>query len=232
MLACGNEPAWSGEDWQIERSETAVVLPPEVVALIVDNPDGDIRLRRGETGHLGVRAVHQHPGPPAGAGWTGRTRGQVFRLNTHPASANDPRARVDIVITAPPDLRLTLRSVRGDIEVRRHAGPIKARTQGGDIAIQATGSVDASTHTGSIQAGLLGPAPANGARFRSRHGPIDLVVAAESSWWIDLRGCPIQGVADSARNTACVRLRQGEPGAPGLRARTGGALTLVRAPQH
>lgn len=160
LAACG--PGWAYRaEGRFER-DLSVDTP---VRLTVENPNGAVRVRRGEpgrvrvVGHVIIRAFS-------------RTRAQTWlqRIVTDPpiVQADDDiriewpawahrswgvfggpwGIRVDYTVDVPPttDVRITTGS--GDVEVRDVDGPVRVRTGSGDVQVQTVRS-DVEVRTGS-----------------------------------------------------------------------------------
>jgi hypothetical protein len=176
--ARADAPPHSGDG--IERSDYAAQLPVGV-AVFIDNPYGDVRVRFGGFAHtIDAHAVLQQP--KAGA-----------RIAIEPASSADrysivPRLppgatlaesqRLDLSVLVPEGHALKVRTGAGDIEVRGVHGDVDLGSESGNISLRGiTGSVRAETGAGRIEASL-GKAPMKSAqRLATRTG--DIIVGVD-----------------------------------------------------
>lgn len=88
-------------------------------------------------------------------------------------NVRDSDADVDFVVHVPAGVKLSARSVSGDVEVRGLRGPVEAASVSGDVHVSSASEVRANSVSGNVYA-ALGRIPANGLSFHSVSGDVTL----------------------------------------------------------
>lgn len=95
--------------------------------------------------------------------------GDDVRMNTR-----DNDVRVDFEIRVPSDVRFTGRTVNGEVEARGLGADARVSSVNGDVEVATSGFAEARTVNGSIRASAGAPVFAEGARFSTVNGSIEL----------------------------------------------------------
>jgi DUF4097 and DUF4098 domain-containing protein YvlB len=88
-------------------------------------------------------------------------------------NVRDEDADVEFVVRVPAGVKLSARSVSGDVEARDLRGPVDARSVSGDVHVTSAGEVRAASVSGDVFASL-GRIPSRGLEFRSVSGDVTL----------------------------------------------------------
>jgi hypothetical protein len=138
---------------EITRERVAIALEPTTRVLSIDNPHGEIRVRVGAPGEVGIVAVLQRIGVDGVAPTIGHaTKGDAVSVEVqHPLGAppvdlasgraDHARGRADLAVFVPPGIALDLQTLDGRIQVRRAGGDVSARSIGGIVDVSAAGAL-------------------------------------------------------------------------------------------
>ena len=136
------------------------------------NALGDIHLKQGSAGFLGIDAIGQCR--TAEPGFSADRNGQTLTVVTAGADCD----RVDVVLFAPPGMRLEVASEDGRITGKALRNAIEARSTTGDIALSAAGPVAASTDSGVLRINPMAAKWAEPLRLVSDSGRMVVAVPA------------------------------------------------------
>ena len=92
-------------------------------------------------------------------------------------NVRDEDADVEFVVRVPAGVKLSARSVSGDVEARALRGPVDARSVSGDVHVTTAGEVRAASVSGDVFASM-GRIPSRGLEFRSVSGNVTLELPA------------------------------------------------------
>jgi len=107
---------------------------------------------------------------------------------------DDDDAEMEFVVRVPAGVKLSARSVSGDVEARGLRGPVDARSVSGDVHVASAGEVSASSVSGDVFASM-GRIPTRGVSFRSVSGDVTLELPAGTD--ADFSARTISGEIDS-----------------------------------
>ena len=184
LCAQANETELAPDGSAIDRVNWKEVLDAGTPVEII-NPYGDVRLRfGGYRRELELQAIAQRPkGIEARFALALERSEGVARVSVQRADGAEPAPgqRADLVFFVAEGFPVSVRTTRGQIEVRGLRGDLSARSESGDIAVRGvTGLLDLESQSGSIEAAPQ-PAPAGSEqRIATRTGPITLGLAAEA----------------------------------------------------
>ncbi len=162
--ARGQTAALDIDAMQVETRRLAIPVGAQIAALHLINPHGELRLRIGEPGELGIVATVQRFGS---AGATPeivqQIKGDQLAVSVvypfgpppvDPASgrADHTRGRADLAVFVPPNLALELETTDGRIQVRRAKGDVSARSVSGIVDVSAAGTLNLSSGSGRVVA--------------------------------------------------------------------------------
>lgn len=148
----------------VETVRRAIPVEPGIATLRIDNPHGELRLRVGQPGEVGIVATIQRFGAdgPAPEFRHARKGDELGIEVTYPfppppvdpatGRADHTRGRADLAVFVPPDVALDLSTTDGRIQVRRARGDVTARSTSGIVDVSAGGALRLSTGTGRIVA--------------------------------------------------------------------------------
>ena len=184
-LAAGDSSAPSSEaiaDYKVVRLDLTETLA-DGMAVSIDNPYGDVRLRFGGYEHeLEIHAVAQEPDSAKPIDLQPLVENNRYQISPRlPAGTLLAEGqRLDLVVFVPLGHSLSVRTERGAIESRSIRADIDLQSTAGNIAVRGTrGLVQARTGAGSIEASL-GPAPAGSQQLlATTTGNIILAVTEE-----------------------------------------------------
>lgn len=138
------------------------------------NPLGDVHIRQGSEGFVGVDLVGQcADAEPA----VQATEADVGRLSL--VVAGEGCLRVDVSLFVGPGVQLTVESDAGHIVAKRLRNPIEAHSQSGDISLTAAGVLSATTGSGALRISPMARKWREPMIFRSETGAIVLGIPPE-----------------------------------------------------
>jgi hypothetical protein len=138
---------------EITRQRLAIPVDATVRVLSIANPHGEIRVRMGAPGEIGIVAAVQRIGVDGvaptiahaakGDGISVEVQHPLGPPPVDPASglADHGRGRIDLAVFVPPGLALDLQTLDGRIQVRRAGGDVSARSIGGIVDVSAAGAL-------------------------------------------------------------------------------------------
>jgi hypothetical protein len=109
-------------------------------------------------------------------------------------NVDEDDAEVEFVVRVPAGVKLSARSVSGDVEARGLRGPVDARSVSGDVNVTSSGEVSAASVSGDVFA-AMGRIPTRGVEFRSVSGNVTLELPAGTD--ADFSARTISGEIDS-----------------------------------
>lgn len=185
-------------DFAIETLRRAIAVEPGVAVLRIDNPHGELRLRIGQPGEVGIVATVQRFGAAGPAPEFAQARkGDELRIEVRypfapppvdPATgrADHTRGRADLAVFVPPDVALDLSSTDGRIQVRRAKRDVVARSDSGIIDVSSAGALRIATGSGRVVARLESDAWAGESRIESGSGAILLALPPAGDIALDI----------------------------------------------
>jgi len=172
----------------IEMLRHAIPVDAGTTTVALHNPHGELRVRIGQPGEVGIVATVQRFGTPGPlpAFETSR-KGARLRIDVRYPFAPPPvdaatgradhtRGRADLVVFVPPDVALELSTTDGRLQVRRAKRDVDARSDSGIIDVSTRGALRLSTRSGRVVARQEGGAGAGESRIETVDGPILLAV--------------------------------------------------------
>lgn len=165
----------------MQRIDLHHALADGTADVVVDNPWGDVYVRRNPKREVYVHAVAQQLGEPAARAdvrLDGRADNARLRVRFAGAGADCRReragggryGRVDLSVFVPVDVRLRVRSAcDGRVDVAHVIGDLDVRTDAGEIRASASGNARIRSEAGNIQA-FLQAESARPSEVRSRGG--------------------------------------------------------------
>lgn len=162
IAACASAPAPSpvapAADYatptvEITRQRIAIPVNAAARSISIANPHGEIRVRMGAPGEVGIVAAVQRIGVDGVAPTIAHAaKGDSISVEVQhplgpppvdPASgrADHARGRADLAVFVPPGLALDLQTLDGRIQVRRAGGDVSARSIGGIVDVSAAGAL-------------------------------------------------------------------------------------------
>lgn len=139
-------------------------------SLIIENPNGRVTVTGGSQGGVGYEAIQYRRGkttsgspvlkPRAGVGVDLWGSGNSLHLRVRGPKKFWRDTRVDLTITAPADLDITVGSASGPVQVKDMTGRVNVTTASGDISVTGASRAEVKTASGSIQ-------------LRDIRGPVD-----------------------------------------------------------
>lgn len=172
----------------IETLRRAIPVEDGVAVLRIDNPHGELRLRMGEPGEVGIVATVQRFGADGPLpSFEHARKGDVLGIEVRypfapppvdPVSgrADHTRGRADLAVFVPPDVALELSTTDGRIQVRRAKRDIAARSTSGIIDVSSAGALRIATGSGRVVARLESDAWAGESRIETGSGAILLAL--------------------------------------------------------
>jgi hypothetical protein len=148
----------------IESLRRAIPVAADVRTLRIDNPHGELRVRIGRPGEVGIVATVQRfgadgPLPDFAHARKGERLGIVVRYPFAPppvdpatGRADHARGRADLAVFVPPDVALDLSTRDSRIQVRRALRDVAARSEAGIIDVSTRGALRLSTRGGRVVA--------------------------------------------------------------------------------
>lgn len=174
--------------YAIETMRSAFPIDTGITTVALHNPHGELRVRIGQPGEVGIVATVQRFGTPGPlpAFETSR-KGARLRIDVRypfapppvdPATgrADHTRGRADLAVFVPPDVALELSTTDGRLQVRRAKRDVDARSDSGIIDVSTRGALRLSTRSGRVVARQEGGAGAGESRIETVDGPILLAV--------------------------------------------------------
>lgn len=150
----------------MQRVDLHHALAPGTAEIEIDNPWGDIYVRRNNQRAVDVHAVVQQlgdPAAPADVRLDGDDRSAKLRVRFAGAGSDCRRrhadgvryGRADVTVFVPADVRLQITSdCDGRINTDHVVGDLKARTDAGNISTSASGRARIRSDSGMIRAFL------------------------------------------------------------------------------
>jgi hypothetical protein len=172
----------------IEMLRRAIPVAAGTTTVALHNPHGELRVRIGQPGEVGIVATTQRFGA-AGPAPTFESSRKGDRLTIHvrypfapppvdPATgrADHTRGRADLAVFVPPDVALELSTTDGRVQVRRAQRDVDARSVSGILDVSTRGALRLSTRSGRVVARQEGGAGPGDSRIETVDGPILLAV--------------------------------------------------------
>ena len=162
LCACSGRPTTrldADAHVNIVRTDAQIDVAPLTQMIVVENPFGDIHLRRGRAEKLAYHGVAQQiHGTLAPAEVRIVHTGNVVRVLVEIAHVeladgeawNPRRARMDLALAVPPGVEVHLRTSFGMINAMGVRNNLVATSVGGAILLNAGGGMRAQSATGSI----------------------------------------------------------------------------------
>lgn len=175
-------------DFAIETLRRTMAVEPAVAVLRIDNPHGELRVRIGQPGEVGIVATVQRFGAagPLPAFETSRKRDRLAIDVRYPFApppvdpatgrADHTRGRADLAVFVPPDVALELSTTDGRIQVRRARRDVDARSDSGIIDASTAGALRVATRSGRVVARQESGVWSGDSRVETEDGPILLAV--------------------------------------------------------
>ncbi len=171
---------------QIAESSEQVFIVETAPLLTVDSFAGDITVRSGPSGQLGVRVTKR----AMGSSGLDRINVDVIKRDnhvevraTHSGGLADSTS-VDVEVTVPDDAQLQLHTNAGTVRVTEVQGEIAARTGAGNVQVNgAAGPVDLDTGAGDVD---YAGEPIDRCTFRTGAGNITLRLPEDTSAQVQL----------------------------------------------
>ncbi len=169
--------------FEILRERHDLPVTAELISLHVDNPHGNIYLRKSGEPYVGVFTTEQRLGDapraadisilndPASVTVT------ISYPNDHPGDAHlmddkKPAGRVDLVIFVPPGVDTHLATTHGDISVKRLDNNIIASSLSGQISVTARGTLTLISQQGDIYGSAMNADWGGESKVRTSSGNI------------------------------------------------------------
>lgn len=179
----------------IERSESRYMAEVPWQAVRIINPHGDLRIRRGVAGRVGLSIAAQRFAPEwrtarierdeAGGNLTLTVR---YDAPAPGATARFGRiGRVDLVAFVPEDLLLVAETDDGALLIRHRAGPLQARSRSGRIHASSGSALTIENDSGPTLARLAGPGPLQASTLSSGKGSIDLLLPRRAAYALEVQ---------------------------------------------
>jgi hypothetical protein len=194
--------ATASAEFAVETLRRAIAVEAGVASLYIDNPHGELRLRLGQPGEVGIVATVQVFGAEGPRPEFAQLRkGDALHIAVRypfapppvdPATgrADHTRGRADLAVFVPPDVALDLSTTDGRIQVRRARRDVVARSDSGIVDVSSAGALRIATGSGRVVARLESDAWAGRSTIETDSGPILLAlpVAGDVALTIEAAG--------------------------------------------
>ncbi len=165
-------------EWRMDRLHDQRAVAG-ITTVMLNNPWGDVRLRRSENGLLEIHAVAQSRDAGTPRLKAQVTEGRLRWIIQWQDERDEPAAdrRVDVVLWLPPGPALELWLETGRLWMKKPLdNHLKIRSQGSDLELKARGDVDAwSAHGDVVLYSLLDGARPTRQKLASSSGTVKLV---------------------------------------------------------
>jgi hypothetical protein len=180
--------------FHVERSERDFRAKEPLREVRLINPHGDLRIRRGIAGAVGLSVVVQRLAPewlqPSIEPQESSGTLTVTVRYAEPAPAAQARfgriGRVDLVAFVPEDALLIAETDDGALLIRHRQGPIQARSRQGRIRASSATALQIENDRGPTLARLVGAGPLSASTLRSGTGTIDLLLPRLAAWTLEV----------------------------------------------
>lgn len=178
----------------IERSELRYTAEAAWQSVRIINPHGDLRIRRGVAGRLGLSVAAQRLAPEWQSPRIDRDEAAGHLTLTVRYDAPAPGAvarfgrigRVDLVAFVPEDVVLVAETDDGALLIRHRQGPIQARSRAGRIHASSGSALTVENDSGPTLARLAGAGPLQASTLRSGKGNIDLLLPRRAAYVLEV----------------------------------------------
>ena len=180
--------------FHVERSELEYRAEQPWRELRLVNPHGDLRIRRGVAGAVGLSVVVQRLAPE----WLQplieqqQTPGTLTLTVRYAEPAPGAQARfgrvgrVDLVAFVPEDGLLIAETDDGALLIRHRQGPVQARSRQGRIRASSATALQIENDSGPTLARLVGAGPLSASTLHSGTGTIDLALPRLAAWALEV----------------------------------------------